>query len=82
MSEWICTKCNWTGNYSQTLPVMYHGIDWQNCPSCNSVAIPNLLHYINSTSDSADKCEHDWVVVPCKPSAHYKCQNCSAVRRS
>ena len=40
MGEWICTKCAWHGKYEDTMPVMYHAIDWQNCPSCNSVAIP------------------------------------------
>lgn len=38
--DWICTRCNWTGTYSTTVGVMYWGIDWQNCPSCNSTAIP------------------------------------------
>lgn len=39
-TEWICTSCVWKGFYKETIPVMYHGIDWQNCPSCNAVAIP------------------------------------------
>jgi hypothetical protein len=39
-SDWTCTKCGWTGDYSSTVGVMYHGTDWQHCPSCNSVAIP------------------------------------------
>lgn len=38
--EWICTSCMWSGKYKDTIPVMYHGNDWQNCPSCNTVAIP------------------------------------------
>ena len=37
---WICTKCTWKGHYSLTIGVMYHGVDWQHCPSCNSIAIP------------------------------------------
>ena len=40
--KWMCTKCMWQGVYSETKPVMYRGIDWQHCPSCNSVAIPLL----------------------------------------
>jgi len=30
----------WSGKYKDTNPVMYHGQDWQNCPSCEAVAIP------------------------------------------
>lgn len=39
-SDWMCTKCNWNGSYSLTRGVMYHGVDWQHCPSCDGVAIP------------------------------------------
>ena len=39
---WICTKCVWKGKYEETMPVMYHGVDWQNCPSCKSPVIPKL----------------------------------------
>ena len=53
MREWICTKCSWKGEYQDTMPVMYHGVDWQNCPSCKSVAIP--IHQIDlQPEDSAD----------------------------
>ncbi len=39
---WRCTKCQWIGIKQQAMRVMYHGIiDWRNCPSCNSVAIPS-----------------------------------------
>ena len=38
--NWICTSCMWSGKYKDTNPVMYHGQDWQNCPSCEAVAIP------------------------------------------
>lgn len=38
--EWICTSCKWSGKYKDTIPVMYHGHDWQNCPLCNAVVIP------------------------------------------
>ena len=39
---WVCTKCLWEGVYSLTKGVMYRGIDWQHCPSCNSIVIPLL----------------------------------------
>lgn len=39
---WICTKCSWKGVYHLTKGVIYRGIDWQHCPSCNSIAIPLL----------------------------------------
>lgn len=38
--KWICTKCAWQGPEEETDPVMYRGVDWQNCPSCRAVAIP------------------------------------------
>ena len=38
--KWICTQCGWGGKYTDAAPVMYHGVDWQNCPSCGAVAIP------------------------------------------
>lgn len=38
--KWICTKCAWQGSEEETDPVMYRGVDWQNCPSCQAVAIP------------------------------------------
>lgn len=38
--DWTCTRCGWAGPYKDTAPVMYKGIDWQNCPSCGHVAIP------------------------------------------
>ncbi len=40
MTKWICTKCVWQGPEEETEPVMYRGVDWQNCPSCRAVAIP------------------------------------------
>ena len=40
MTDWMCTKCMWKGKYKESMPVMYRGIDWQNCPSCGAVAIP------------------------------------------
>ena len=39
---WICTKCSWKGDYQLTKGVMYKGVDWQHCPSCDSIAIPLL----------------------------------------
>ena len=38
---WVCTKCTWKGRYSETDYVMYSGIGWQHCPSCNSIVIPS-----------------------------------------
>lgn len=49
IKNWICTKCHWQGEYKKTMPVMYHAIDWQNCPACGAVAIPipeNFVVYV------------------------------------
>ncbi len=59
--DWMCTKCYWKGNYSSTVGVIYHGVDWQHCPSCNSVAIPTVgstksvkRQYLSSKADDVD----------------------------
>ena len=49
---WKCTTCHWEGTYSDTLHVMYHGIDWEKCPSCGSVLIPMCGSTINATCSS------------------------------
>ena len=38
--EWTCTKCAWNGKINKTIPVMYKGIDWRHCPSCQNIVIP------------------------------------------
>lgn len=39
-TKWACTRCLWKGLYADTRPVMYRGVDWQRCPSCQTIAIP------------------------------------------
>lgn len=37
--SWRCTKCDWSGPYEECFHVMYSGVDWEQCPSCRSVAL-------------------------------------------
>jgi len=39
--KWQCTNCKWSGKYEEAFHVMYSGIDWEQCPSCKSIAIPS-----------------------------------------
>ncbi len=39
-TKWFCTECSWEGIFEECGHVMYRGHDWENCPSCNSIAIP------------------------------------------
>ena len=40
-TKWICINAHdWKGTYSETIPVMHHGIDWQQCPICHAPEVP------------------------------------------
>ncbi|MCP4650414.1 MAG: hypothetical protein GY853_10095 [PVC group bacterium] len=43
---WHCTECEWQGTYKQTKTVMYHGIDWQDCPSCDAPCLPRVCEQL------------------------------------
>ena len=39
--KWICINAHdWKGSYEETIPVMYHGVDWQQCPICGAPVVP------------------------------------------
>lgn len=69
--DWICTRCDWAGQYAATMGVTYRSIDWQHCPSCNCVAIPTSgSTETHSEQDAIESAEADippqYICITCK----------------
>jgi len=39
-TQWACTLCSWVGDRKDCSHVMFRGVNWERCPSCNSIVIP------------------------------------------
>lgn len=38
--NWLCTQCDWIGDYKDCEHTIYNGAEWGKCPLCKAVAIP------------------------------------------